>query len=369
VLTPLTRKLGMENPIFGFSRSPRVVEQVSLAGGMGVFAASSYTPEELDAQLTWLDRQVEGRPYGVDLLVPDGTVATEDRVAALRNQIPDEHFTFIEDLLAHFDVPSQGLREGLSKGEASARALSPEGVRDLLDVTFTHPISLVANALGPPSASLIDGAANAGIAVAALVGSAEHASRHISAGVDVLVAQGAEAGGHTGEISTMVLVPEVVAAADGLPVVAAGGIARGVQIVAALALGAQAVWCGSVWLASEEDIAPTWLKRKFLRATSHDTIRSRARTGKPARQLRTPWHDAWLEGPAALPIQQQLLLMKDTWSLIDASADAGNPGAQELGSFFIGQVVGCFERVRPTREIVSSMVAEAEQVREALSQP
>ena len=199
--------------------------------------------------------------------------------------------------------------------------------------------------------------------VAALVGAPGHAERQLAAGVDLLIAQGTEAGGHTGTIATMVLTPEVVALAGSRPVLAAGGIASGAQMAAALALGAAGVWCGSVWLSSHEDVANQAIKAKFLAATSADTVRSRARTGKPARQLRSAWFDEWERAgsPDPLPLPLQPMLVSDAWSRIDAAADAGHEGALALQSFFVGEVVGSFRELRPVAEITRQLAADCEQ--------
>src|SRR5229473_245189 len=308
--TAFTDLVGVPHPIVGFNRSPGVVAAVTNAGGFGVLAASAYTPEELDAQLTWIEDQTGGKPYGVDLLVPEKFAAGHDEIAA---------------------------------------SLNPVGAAALLDVAFRHPISLIANALGTPPPGLVARAQAAGVAVAALVGQPKHAVRQIEAGVDLLIAQGTEAGGHTGTIATMVLTPEIVDIAAGRPVLAAGGIASGRQMAAALALGAAGVWCGSVWLCSAEDVANQAIKDKFLQATSSDTLRSPTRTGKPARQLRSAWHEEWERpgSPAPLPLPLQPMLVNEAWQRIDAAAQAGHEGALRLESFFVGQVVGSFEQLRP----------------------
>jgi NAD(P)H-dependent flavin oxidoreductase YrpB (nitropropane dioxygenase family) len=360
--TALTELLGVPYPIVGFNRSPSVVAEVTKAGGFGVLAASAYKPEELDAQLTWIEKQVGGRPYGVDLLVPekfaDGD--PDNLVASLRAQIPETHLAFVRDLLAKYDIPEAPAKPAHDEIAAS---LNPGGALALLDVAFGHRISLIANALGTPPAGLVARAKQEGVAVAALVGQAKHARRQLDAGVEVLIAQGTEAGGHTGTIATMVLTPEIVDIAGDRPVLAAGGIASGRQMAAALALGAAGVWCGSVWLCSEEDVANQALKSKFIAAGSSDTLRSLTRTGKPARQLRTAWHEEWEKqgSPAPLPMPLQPMLVNEAWQRIDAAADAGHEGALRLESFFIGQVVGSFDAVRPAAEITRQMVAECEQ--------
>src|SRR6185437_3630047 len=296
VRTPFTELVGVEHPIVGFNRSPAVVAAVTNAGGLGVLAASAFTAPELDAQLTWIEEQVDGKPYGVDLLVPEKFAAGDPNnlVASLRAQIPQAHLDFVAELLDRYRIPEAPTSAGVGAVyDEIAAALSPAGAEPLLDVAFSHRIALIANALGTPPAGLVARAKDACVKVAALVGQAKHARRQLDAGVDLLIAQGTEAGGHTGTIATMVLTPEIVEVAAGVPVLAAGGIASGHQMAAALALGAAGVWCGSAWLSSAEDVANQALKDKFLRAASTDTLRSPTRTGKPARQLRTAWHDEW----------------------------------------------------------------------------
>jgi NAD(P)H-dependent flavin oxidoreductase YrpB (nitropropane dioxygenase family) len=360
--TAFTDLTGVQHPIVGFNRSPGVVAAVTSAGGLGVLGASGYAPDELDAQLSWIEEQVDGKPYGVDLLVPAKVVPGDpgNLMASLRAQIPAAHLSFVRDLLARYGIPETSGRPGRDEFAAS---LNPAGASALLDVAFGHRICLVASALGPPPPDLVDRGRAAGVIVAALVGQPKHAVSQIAAGVDLLIAQGTEAGGHTGTIATMVLTPEIVALAGGRPVLAAGGIASGAQMAAALALGAAGVWCGSVWLSSEEDIANQATKAKFLDASSSDTLRSPTRTGKPARQLRSAWHEEWERAgaPAPLPMPLQPMLVSEAWQRIDAAADAGHPGAMALESFFIGQVVGSFEELRPAAEITRQMAADCEQ--------
>ncbi|MGW2217087.1 NAD(P)H-dependent flavin oxidoreductase, partial [Nonomuraea sp. NPDC001684] len=235
------------------------------------------------------------------------------------------------------------------------------GATALVDVALKHPIGLIASALGPPPPEMVAGARQAGVPVAALVGTVEHARRQVAAGADIVVAQGTEAGGHTGEISTMVLVPQVVDAVAPVPVLAAGGIASGRQMAAAMALGAEGVWCGSVWLTTEEAETSPALRRKLLAASSLDTVRSRSRTGKPARQLRSAWTEEWdsgQESPGPLGMPLQLLLAEGAMARIGAAADRGDPGAVELVTYYVGQVVGQLDRVRPARDVVYDMISE-----------
>ncbi len=360
--TAATELLGIEHPLVGFSRSPGVVAAVSRAGGLGVLGATAYTPEQLDAQLTWITEQVDGKPFGVDVLIPAKSVPGDpaNLIASLRAQIPAEHIAFVDDLLAKYEIPADP-GKALFTDDLMA-GLAGNGAEALLEVAFRHPLALVANALGPAPEAMLALGREHGVPVAALVGSPKHAQQQLERGVDLLIAQGTEAGGHTGTIATMVLTPEIVELAGDTPVLAAGGIASGAQMAAALALGAAGVWCGSVWLRSEEDITPREIKKKFVAADSSATLRSPTRTGKPARQLRSAWHDAW-ESPGApppLPMPLQPLLVNDAWNRIDAAAEAGHPGALELESFFIGQVVGRFRQLEPAYAIATGILRDCE---------
>jgi NAD(P)H-dependent flavin oxidoreductase YrpB (nitropropane dioxygenase family) len=352
--------LGVEFPIVAFSHCRDVVAAVSKAGGFGVLGAVAHTPELLDTELTWIEEQVGDRPYGVDLLLPPKYAGADqggldaDQVPSL---MPEEHRRFLDELLERYGVPAA---DGPRRLGGAGLNVSPKGYEPLLDVAFAHRIRLIASALGPPPADLVDRAHQAGVLVAALAGTTDHARRHAARGVDLIVAQGTEAGGHTGEVSTMVLVPEVVDAVAPVPVLAAGGIARGRQVAAALALGAEGVWCGSVWLTTEEAETPPVVKEKFLRASSTDTVRSRSLTGKPARMLRTAWTDEWQRSDTPDPLEMplQTALIADAQLRIHRAANQPGSGAAELATYFVGQVVGSLDRVRPARSVVLEMVEE-----------
>jgi NAD(P)H-dependent flavin oxidoreductase YrpB (nitropropane dioxygenase family) len=299
----------------------------------------------------------------VDVLVPGKIDASAQSGSAgdVLGAIPDAHRAFVRELFARYGLPEPVERPG--EGDAAlayARQVTTAGADDLIDVALAHPIRLIASALGTPPPVMVAKARAAGVPVAALVGTAEHARRQAAAGVDLIVAQGTEAGGHTGEIATMVLVPEVVDTVAPLPVLAAGGIATGRQMAAAMALGASGVWCGSVWLTTEEAETAPAVKEKMLAATSRDTIRSRSRTGKPARQLRSAWTDEW-EGPASpgpLPMPLQMVVAEEAMGHIGKLADAGHPGARDLANYFVGQCVGQMNSVRPARQVVYDMITE-----------
>jgi NAD(P)H-dependent flavin oxidoreductase YrpB (nitropropane dioxygenase family) len=246
------------------------------------------------------------------------------------------------------------------KARSGTIRVSPEAAGSLLDVAFEHPIRLVASALGPPPREMIERAHARDVVVAALVGTAEHARRQKAAGVDLIVAQGTEAGGHTGTVSTMVLVPEVVRTVAPTPVLAAGGIVTGAQLAAALALGAQGVWCGSVWLTTQEAETDPAVQQKMLAASSSDTVRSTSLTGKPARMLRTAWTDEW-DGPgapAALQMPLQTMLTAAAQQRINRAAGHAGSGANELATYFVGQGVGLLDRVKPARQVVLEMVED-----------
>jgi NAD(P)H-dependent flavin oxidoreductase YrpB (nitropropane dioxygenase family) len=367
--------LGVEFPILAFSHCRDVVAAVSNAGGFGVLGAVAHTPEQLDIDLTWIEEETKGKPYGVDLLLPQKYVGadegglTRESVKAL---LPPEQQAFVDDILKRYDVPP--LPDGTKKGRGGGVIReAPNGYEPLLDVAFAHKIRLIASALGSPPPSLVERSAQHDVAVAALAGSITHAVRHKALGVDLIVAQGTEAGGHTGEIATMVLVPEVVDAVSPTPVIAAGGIASGRQMAAAMALGAEGVWCGSVWLTTEEAETHPVVKQKFLAATSRDTIRSRSLTGKPARMLRSKWTEEWErpDAPPPLTMPLQSSLVAEAQARIERASMREGSGAAELANYFVGQVVGRMNTVKSARQVVMDMITEyidvAEKFTEQLS--
>ncbi|MBO0653855.1 nitronate monooxygenase [Streptomyces triculaminicus] len=359
--TELSRRLGIEHALFGFTPFPAVAAAISRAGGLGVLGAVRYAaPGDLARDLDWMQEHTDGRPYGLDVVMPARRVegVTEADVEAM---IPAGHRDFVRTTLAEHGVPA------LPDGEPSGWRVTgwlDDVARTQLDVAFDYPIALLANALGPPPPDVVRRAHARGVLVAALAGSARHAVRHAEAGVDIVVAQGYEAGGHTGEIATMVLTPEVVRAVDPLPVLAAGGIGGGEQAAAALALGAQGVWLGSLWLTTEEaGLTSGALTAKLLAAGSGDTVRSRALTGKPARQLRTAWTDAWDDpaGPGTLPMPLQGLLVAEALTRIQR---------YEVGPLLgtpVGQIVGRMDTVRSVRAVVDDLTRGFERAVERLN--
>ncbi|MFP6580311.1 MAG: nitronate monooxygenase family protein [Myxococcota bacterium] len=356
--TDLAKDLGLEFPIFAFTHCRDVAAAVSKAGGLGVLGVAGHSAKELGAELDWIENEVGDKPYGVDLLLP-ARFAGSDRGGfdekELDARIPEAHRDFLDTLLERHQVPA------LPPGTKLPRefAVGSERQSDVIDIIFQHRIALIASALGPPPPWMIEKAREHGVKVAALAGTVEHARRHVEAGVDIVVAQGYEAGGHTGTISTLVLVPEVVDAVAPIPVLAAGGIGNGRQVTAALALGAQGVWCGSVWLTTEEAETHPVVKEKFLEASSSDTVRSRSLTGKPARQLRSAWTEAWddPDNPEPLPMPLQPRLVREAQARIARTAHK-NEGAAQLGNYFVGQIVGSMNQVKSVRSVVEELVSE-----------
>lgn len=359
--TPICEMLGIDLPLLAFSHCRDVVAAVTNAGGFGVLGASLHTPEELERELAWIDEQVDGRPYGADILVPEKYEGKGEHLdpAALIARVPRAHREFVRQLLA---------RNGVELNAEELARVTIGGIDDeigeqLLDVSFRHPIKLVANALGVPPKYMIDRAKAAGIPIAALVGAKEHAVKQVQAGVDLIIAQGTEAGGHCGEVTTMVLVPEVIEAIKPIrevPVLAAGGIVTGRQMAAAIALGAAGAWTGSVWLTTEEAETAPHTVLKMLAASSRDTVRSKGRTGKPSRQLRSAWTEAWDgdRNPGTLPMPLQSFLSEPALRRLDVLAEKGDPGAQALATYWVGQGVGLMTTVRPARQVVLEMAED-----------
>jgi len=355
--SPICKMLGIEFPLLAFSHCRDVVAAVSRAGGFGVLGATVHSPETIEQELKWIDDHVDGKPYGVDVLIPENiSTAGEKNVTwkSLEARIPQAHRDYTKNLLRKYDIDltTSNVADNQPQPFDATRAL------ELLDVSFRHPIRLIANALGVPPKEMIEMGKKHGVPVAALVGAKEHALRQVASGVDILVVQGTEAGGHCGEVSTMVLLPEVIKAIKPIrdvPVLAAGGIMTGRQMAACMAMGAAGAWTGSVWLATMESETTEIFREKMIAASSRDAVRSKGRTGKPARQLRSVWTDAWdrsPESPGALPMPLQSIISRDAFNSIDRAAAAGNPKARDLVSYFVGQGVGLIDSVKSAGSVV-----------------
>ena len=355
--SPVCNMLDIEFPLFAFSHCRDVVAAVSRAGGFGVLGATAHSPDTIEQELKWIDDHVGGKPYGVDVLIPENmSTAGETNVTwkSLEARVPEAHRDFTRNLLKRYDIELAAP----PVADNQAQPFDPAWALEMLKVSFRHPIRLIANALGVPPKQMIDMGKKHGVPVAALVGAKEHALRQVAAGVDILVVQGTEAGGHCGEVSTMVLVPEVIKAIKpvrDVPVLAAGGIMTGRQMAACMAMGAAGAWTGSVWLATVESETSEIFREKMIAASSRDAVRSKGRTGKPARQLRSVWTDAWDRGPdspGALPMPLQSIISRDAFHAIDRAAAAGNPKARDLVSYFVGQGVGLIDSVKSAGSVV-----------------
>ena len=361
----VTEMFGIDMPIFAFSHCRDVVAGVTKAGGLGVLGAVGHSPRSLEIDLQWIEDEVGDKPYGIDLIVPAKYAGSDEggmTVGKINEMIPEEHRKYVDDILARYDVPpleEEGTGQ-FAMGSAAAAPMSADSQGPNLDIALAYKPAIVVNALGPPPQFMIEKVNAAGRKVGALAGKAQHAERHVNAGVDLIIAQGYEAGGHTGEIASMVLIPEIVDAVGDTPVLGAGGIGRGRQMAAAMALGAQGVWCGSVWLTTEEAETHPVVKQKMLDATSSDTIRSRSRTGKHARQLKSAWTEEWEnpETPMPLGMPMQPVLIDQAISRINRAAYREGSGAEKLANYFVGQIVGSMNKSKPTSQVMYEMIEE-----------
>ena len=360
----LTEMFGIEYPIFAFTHCRDVVVAVSKAGGLGVLGAAIHTDERLEIDLQWIDEQLGDVPYGVDLMMPSNYVGAEKGgmdQKSLKDYIPDEHKQFNEKMLEDAGVPELPEHLTSSKKERGLR-YSQKQAKGIVDIAFDHKANFLVSALGTPPDWVTQAAHERGLYVGALAGKKKHAERHKAAGVDVIIAQSYEAGGHTGEIGGMVLIPEIVDAVAPIPVLGAGGIGSGRQMAAAMALGAQGVWCGSVWLTTAESELDRMAKEKLLAADTDDTVRTRSMTGKHARFIRSKWTEEWdrPDTPDPLKTPLQSVLNYNSLRRIDRAMKAPGvtpeSGAYHLYSYPAGQGIGAQNNVRAARDVVREMV-------------
>jgi len=366
--TSLCDELGIEFPIFAFTHCRDVVAAVSKAGGFGVLGAVGFSPEQLEVELAWIDEHVGDKPYGVDIVIPGkyegmDELDPEKLGDMLRSMVPTEHLEFADKILADAGVPDLPAEEDnrmqlLGWTEASAL---PQ-----IEVALDHPkVRLIANALGTPPPEVIEHIHDAGLKVAALCGSPYQALKHKEAGVDIVIAQGGEGGGHTGEVGSIVLWPQVAAAIAPTPMLAAGGVGTGQQIAAALALGAQGVWAGSLWLTVEEADLPPAQKQQLLDAGSRDTVRSKSFTGKPCRMLRNDWTEAWEQPDTPDPLPMPMQYMVSGNCVARGHRYADKAGKVQFNP--VGQVVGQLNSVEKTAAVVQRLVEEYLDTAERLS--
>ena len=359
--TDICKKLGIEYPIFAFTHCRDVVVAVSKAGGIGVLGAVGYSPEQLKEELDWIDEHIGEYPYGVDTVIPQKYEGMDEKnpeqlLESLQKMIPDGHRKFVEDLLSANGVPEAPETNGPKGGllgwtEATAEPQIEEALKH-------KNVKLIANALGTPPADMIKKIQDKGVLIGALCGKIKQAVAHKEAGLDFIIAQGGEGGGHTGEIGSIVLWPQIVDAVDGLPVLAAGGIGNGRQMAAAMSTGVQGVWCGSLWLAVEEAAAQPAEKDSYLNATSEDTIRSKAWTGKPARMLKNKWTEAWEnpDNPDPLPMPLQGMITFD--AMRRTSMYAGSGSTQDVSFNAAGQVIGQIKQIESVKDVIYRIINE-----------
>ena len=370
--SPVCEMFGIDFPLVAFTHCRDVVVEVSKAGGLGVLGAAGYGPETLEIELNWIDEHIDGKPYGVDLIAPTSMAVTDDTTPdETLDMVPDEHRDFARGVLAQHNIDTSDVYQ--NQRGASGGFLTKSRAGNIIDVVFSHPIRLIANALGVPPKYMLDMAKSRGVVAAALVGAKEHAIKQVDAGVELLVVAGTEAGGHCGEVSTMVLVPEVIDAIERhgkpAPVLAAGGIVTGRQMAACMAMGAAGAWTGSVWLTTAEAETSPVIKEKYVAANSRQTVRSQARTGKYSRQLRSPWTDAWEsdEAPQPLPMPLQSLVSEPALAKVTKLAEGGHEGARHLATSFVGQGVGLMNSIQTTRQVVYEFMEDFIAANERLS--
>lgn len=353
--TAATELFGIEVPIFAFSHCRDVVVEVSKAGGLGVLGCTYHSPEQLRHELDWIERHIGGKPYGIDILLPAAYSRTEAPRISVAD-IPERQSAYLRDYLDKAGIPRlpQDQAGELVDAEVSRLNMTPEQTHALLDVALEYNIALVVNALGAPSREMVDRLHGRGIKVGGMIGKLQHALRHKEAGVDILIAQGMEAGGHTGDITSMILWPQIVDAVAPLPVLAAGGIGRGRQIAAALALGAEGVWCGSIWLGTRESDLTSDMKERLYNAMPEHAIQSKARTGKQCRLLDSKLIQAWNQpdAPDFLPLPLQ------TATVSEAYLRVARARAHEWLSCPVGQVVGEIREETSVRQLVYEMLEE-----------
>lgn len=311
--TPICKRLGIEHPIFGFSHEPDVVVAIAKAGGFPVLGLGRDAPEDIPDIVRDVEQRLEGLPYGIDLMLP-ANVPNQADPQSLRAALPKEHVEFVNQLRERFSIQPPS-RPSFFTAHARSEAM----FQAQIDAVLNSNACAVATAIGLRE-ELITEAKRKGKLTFSLIGSVRHAHKALDMGVDVLVAQGYDAGGHTGTVGTMSLLPQIVEIADKLnvPVLAAGGIATGQQILGCICSGAQGAWLGTLWMAAKENHTPPALLNRLIASTSEDTIISRAHSGKPCRVVRSEWIDAWEESdvPQALNMPYQQALTGDVFASI-----------------------------------------------------
>lgn len=353
--TAATELLGIELPIFAFSHCRDVVIEVSKAGGCGVLGVSYHNAAQLREELNWIERHIEGKPYGIDILMP-ATYKRLDSKSVTRADLPALQSDYLRDYLDRGGIPRlpEESREALIDKALGTLQLTPEHSLELIEVALEYNIKLVVSALGVPDKELVHRLHKRGILVGSMVGKVEHAIRHRDAGVDIIIAQGTEAGGHTGTITSMILWPAVVDAVAPIPVLAAGGVGRGRQVAAALALGCEGVWCGSIWLTTAESELIPLVKERLVEAQAEEAIQRRTRTGKPVRMLKSRLTEAFEQpgAPPYLPLPLQTATMQESNLRVERAL------AKDWVYCPVGQIVGDMKEELTVKQVVFDLLNE-----------
>ena len=349
--TPLCDKLGIEYPVVAFTHCKDVAVAVINSGGFAVLGEALHTPDEIAADIKWMRERIGGKPFGIDLVLP-ASMPAEKSVAELLAMIPQEQRDYEQHIKQKYNVPDPKIAPNIHVWGG----LDQKRAMDQLEVIFDERVPVFASGLGSP-AFLLKRAHELGIQVWGLVGKPRQAKRQIEAGTDVIIAQGFDAAGHTGNIGTFSIVPQVVDAArgTGVPVIAAGGVTTGRHLAAALALGADGVWTGSLWLTSRESDLNMPLKERLLEAETEDTMYSDCISGYTMRTTRSPWHDEWMSDAAPEVLKPPLQMILSS-NYIQGSLDYQR---KDLMTEAAGQGIHYIKEMKPARQILSDIVEEA----------
>ena len=344
--------------IVGPVATAELAAAVSNGGGLGVLGGSGYGPERLREEINKI-RGLTDKPFGVDLLLPAnymGEAAKKPPPADPRDLVPVEVSDGLKAILADLDVPwleappveteTRPTLQGRGGGMSDAQ----------MEVVIEEKVPVFAAGLGSP-APWIDRLHANGTVVLSLVGNVKNAERVAHAGVDAVVTQGTEAGGHTGRIGTLPLVTQAIEAIDPVPVIAAGGIGSGRGMAAMLAAGAAGVWVGTAFLVSEEANQPPAQLKRILAATEEDTKITRLYSGKTMRNIRNPLIDAWENsGIRALPMGIQGIVIRDV------AHSLRQAGREDLLMNAAGQIAGMLNEVRPASLIMEEIIGETVEI-------
>ena len=348
--TPLCNDLKIEFPIFGFAHDVNVVAAITNSGGYGVYGATRRFPHEIEEELAQIKNLVGDKPFGVDLVLPPGMPSHNSR-EAIEAEIPDEHRAFVNNLIEEYAVP-----DATDPGMRTRFIRSKEIEDQQLEAVLSSEVNMLACGIGAPP-KVIAEAKRLNKTTLALIGSPHHVPRALEAGVEILVAQGYDAGAHTGPIGTYSLVPQIVDAAGETPVLVAGGVATGRHIAAGLAMGGSGVWMGTAWLLSTEHQSHMHPinTEKLKNAGSADTVITRSESGKPFRQIISGWRQAWEapDAPQPLKMPMQDVLVGDLLGAIEEH------DIEPLIHSGAGQSIGYFNEIKPVQEIMSKLVTDA----------